>query len=276
MRAAPPRARRAARGGPRGRLLRCDDAHTGASSLTRSRPPQVRRRHPLRRPEGGAWARLAAASAQLRLGRHDFSRQSHRSSPQVGESVAKPQLYYSNNLVGTLVMLDAMTRHNCKTARFRRHTAQLSPHTQHPPSQLVFSSSATVYGDPASVPITESFALSATNPYGRTKLFIEDILRDVHVADKAWTIVLLRYFNPVGAHPSGRLGEDPAGIPNNRARRVADADQQHVSSCVAPDAERGPLNSPHARPPLSDALHPAGCGGSAREADHLRQRLPDG
>ena len=84
-------------------------------------------------------------------------------------------------------------------------------------NQIVFSSSATVYGDPASVPITESFPLSATNPYGRTKLFIEEMLRDVYIADSAWTIILLRYFNPVGAHPSGRLGEDPAGIPNNRA-----------------------------------------------------------
>jgi len=81
--------------------------------------------------------------------------------------------------------------------------------------QLVFSSSATVYGDPASVPITESFPLSATNPYGRTKLFIEEMLRDVHVSDPSWTIILLRYFNPVGCHPSGRIGEDPSGIPNN-------------------------------------------------------------
>ena len=79
----------------------------------------------------------------------------------------------------------------------------------------MFSSSATVYGDPASVPITESFPLSATNPYGRTKLMIEDMLRDLHVSDKSWTLVLLRYFNPVGSHPSGRIGEDPAGIPNN-------------------------------------------------------------
>lgn len=95
------------------------------------------------------------------------------------------------------------------------------PHFPFPPpfisNQIVFSSSATVYGDPASVPITESFPLSATNPYGRTKLFIEEMLRDVYIADSAWTIILLRYFNPVGAHPSGRLGEDPAGIPNNRA-----------------------------------------------------------
>jgi UDP-glucose 4-epimerase len=113
----------------------------------------------------------------------------------VGESVAQPQRYYTNNLVNTLVLLDAMTRHGCK--------------------QLVFSSSATVYGDPASVPITEAFPLQATNPYGRTKLFIEEMLRDVHVSDPSWRICLLRYFNPVGSHPSGRIGEDPAGIPNN-------------------------------------------------------------
>jgi UDP-glucose 4-epimerase len=81
--------------------------------------------------------------------------------------------------------------------------------------RLVFSSSATVYGDPASVPIREDFPLSATNPYGRTKLFVEEILRDQHGADGAWGVALLRYFNPVGAHPSGRIGEDPNGIPNN-------------------------------------------------------------
>ena len=113
----------------------------------------------------------------------------------VGESVAKPLLYYNNNLVGTLNLLASMGKHGCK--------------------RLIFSSSATVYGDPASVPITEAFPLKATNPYGRTKLFIEEMLRDLHVSDASWTLILLRYFNPVGAHPSGRLGEDPAGIPNN-------------------------------------------------------------
>jgi UDP-glucose 4-epimerase len=86
---------------------------------------------------------------------------------------------------------------------------------------LVFSSSATVYGDPASVPITEHFPLSATNPYGRSKLFIEEILKDLHVADPTWNLALLRYFNPVGAHPSGRIGEDPSGIPNNLMPFVA-------------------------------------------------------
>lgn len=113
----------------------------------------------------------------------------------VGESVAKPLAYYDNNVCGLLGLVDAMRR-----AEVRR---------------LVFSSSATVYGDPASVPIVEDFPTSATNPYGRTKLMCEQILADVAHADSAWRIALLRYFNPVGAHPSGRLGEDPAGIPNN-------------------------------------------------------------
>ncbi|ANQ86549.1 UDP-glucose 4-epimerase [Azoarcus olearius] len=113
----------------------------------------------------------------------------------VGESVAKPLAYYDNNVCGLLGLVDAMRR-----AEVRR---------------LVFSSSATVYGDPASVPIVEDFPTSATNPYGRTKLMCEQILADVAHADPAWRIALLRYFNPVGAHPSGRLGEDPAGIPNN-------------------------------------------------------------
>ena len=113
----------------------------------------------------------------------------------VGESVEIPLLYYENNITGTLALLQAM-----KDAGLRR---------------LVFSSSATVYGDPASVPIREDFPLSASNPYGRTKLFIEEILRDLQRAEPQWDIVLLRYFNPVGAHLSGLIGEDPAGIPNN-------------------------------------------------------------
>lgn len=113
----------------------------------------------------------------------------------VGESVEKPLLYYQNNIVGTLVLAEVMAAHNVKT--------------------ILFSSSATVYGDPASVPITEEFPLSCTNPYGRTKLMVEEILTDLHNADKAWNVCLLRYFNPVGAHKSGRIGEDPDGIPNN-------------------------------------------------------------
>jgi len=113
----------------------------------------------------------------------------------VGESVEKPLEYWDNNVNGTLVLLAAMRRHGVK--------------------QLVFSSSCTVYGAPASVPIRETFPLSAANPYGATKLTIENILRDVHHADPAWSIAILRYFNPVGADPSGRIGEDPRGIPNN-------------------------------------------------------------
>lgn len=113
----------------------------------------------------------------------------------VGESVAQPLRYYDNNLVGSLALFEVMAEHGVKT--------------------LVFSSSATVYGDPASVPIREDFPLSATNPYGQTKLMIEDMLRDLARADAGWRVALLRYFNPVGAHASGMIGEDPNGIPNN-------------------------------------------------------------
>ncbi|MEH0740901.1 UDP-glucose 4-epimerase GalE [Vibrio cholerae] len=113
----------------------------------------------------------------------------------VGESVEKPLEYYDNNVNGTLVLVDAMREAGVKT--------------------LVFSSSATVYGDPASVPITEDFPTSATNPYGRSKLMVEECLTDFQNANPDWSITLLRYFNPVGSHPSGELGEDPQGIPNN-------------------------------------------------------------
>jgi UDP-glucose 4-epimerase len=113
----------------------------------------------------------------------------------VGESTQIPLDYYDNNIGGTLSLCRVMAGAGVK--------------------RLVFSSSATVYGDPATVPITEDFPLSATNPYGRTKLFIEEILRDLHRADGDWRVALLRYFNPVGAHSSGRIGEDPSGIPNN-------------------------------------------------------------
>jgi len=114
----------------------------------------------------------------------------------VGESVFKPLEYYHNNISGTLVLLDVMRRHNVKN--------------------IVFSSSATVYGDPAFVPITEKCPMSpATNPYGRTKAMLEQILTDMHTSDKDWNVILLRYFNPIGAHESGRIGEDPKGIPNN-------------------------------------------------------------
>lgn len=113
----------------------------------------------------------------------------------VGESVAKPLEYYFNNITGTLILCDVMKKHGVK--------------------DIVFSSSATVYGSPKTVPIKEDFPLSATNPYGRTKLMIEQILRDLYVADKDWNIILLRYFNPIGAHKSGKIGENPKDIPNN-------------------------------------------------------------
>jgi len=113
----------------------------------------------------------------------------------VGESVSNPLKYYHNNIAGTVTLLEVMSEYNVKN--------------------IVFSSSATVYGDPVSVPIDESFALSVTNPYGRTKLMMEEILEDVYAADNEWNIVILRYFNPVGAHKSGLIGEDPNGIPNN-------------------------------------------------------------
>lgn len=119
----------------------------------------------------------------------------------VGESVAQPWRYYHNNVTGTLALLKVMERHGIK--------------------DIVFSSSCTVYGDPQKVPITEDHPLSTTNPYGRTKLIIEDILRDLHKADSGWNAALLRYFNPVGAHPSGRIGEDPNDIPNNLMPYIA-------------------------------------------------------
>jgi UDP-glucose 4-epimerase len=119
----------------------------------------------------------------------------------VGESVKMPLRYYHNNLTGTFNLCDVMAAVGCRN--------------------LVFSSSATVYGDPRSVPIGEDFPLSATNPYGRTKLMIEEVLRDLHAAEPSWNVVLLRYFNPVGAHPSGRIGEDPNGIPNNLVPFIA-------------------------------------------------------
>ncbi len=119
----------------------------------------------------------------------------------VGESVAQPLAYYDNNVVGTVRLLEAMGECGVKT--------------------LVFSSSATVYGDPQRLPLTEDHPLSATNPYGQTKLVIEDMLRALHHSDPSWRIGILRYFNPVGAHKSGQIGEDPQGMPNNLLPFVA-------------------------------------------------------
>lgn len=119
----------------------------------------------------------------------------------VGESVQQPLAYYDNNVVGTVRLLEAMTECGVKT--------------------LVFSSSATVYGDPQRLPLTEDHPLSATNPYGQTKLVIENMLRDLYASDPSWRISLLRYFNPIGAHASGLIGEDPQGTPNNLLPFVA-------------------------------------------------------
>ncbi len=119
----------------------------------------------------------------------------------VGESVSMPLRYYHNNIISTLNLCEIMQKYGVKN--------------------MVFSSSATVYGDPSQVPITEDSPLSATNPYGRSKLMIEDMLRDLYRADDSWNIGILRYFNPVGAYPGGRIGEDPRGIPNNLVPYIA-------------------------------------------------------
>ncbi len=119
----------------------------------------------------------------------------------VGESVSIPIRYYHNNITSTLILCDVMKEHGVK--------------------KIVFSSSATVYGNPHTVPIKEDFPLSTTNPYGSTKLMIENILRDLYISDNEWSIALLRYFNPIGAHKSGLIGEDPNGIPNNLVPYVA-------------------------------------------------------
>ena len=119
----------------------------------------------------------------------------------VEESVRNPLQYYHNNITGTVILCEVMAEHGVK--------------------DIVFSSSATVYGDPASVPIQEDFPLKPVNPYGRTKLMIEEILKDVHISDTSWNVALLRYFNPIGAHASGRIGEDPNDIPNNLMPYIA-------------------------------------------------------
>jgi len=136
------------------------------------------------------------------LGAHDIDAVIHFAGLKaVGESVAQPLEYYDNNVNGAVRLFHAMAQEGVRN--------------------LVFSSSATVYGDPASNPIMEDFPLSATNPYGRSKLMIEEILRDLYVSDDSWNISILRYFNPAGAHPSGRIGEHPSGIPNNLMPYIA-------------------------------------------------------
>lgn len=130
----------------------------------------------------------------------------------VGESVKKPIEYYHNNITGTLILLKLMKKYDCK--------------------KIVFSSSATVYGIPKIVPIKEEFPLSTTNPYGTTKLMIEQILNDLYVSDNKFSIIILRYFNPIGAHESGMIGEDPNGIPNNLMpyiARVASGEYEYLN-----------------------------------------------
>eukprot|EP01135_Chromosphaera_perkinsii_P005024 Nk52_evm1s311 gene=Nk52_evmTU1s311 len=130
----------------------------------------------------------------------------------VGESVAKPLWYYQNNIAGTLNLVEVMSKHGCKN--------------------IVFSSSATVYGDPKYLPLTEDHPLAPTNPYGQTKFMVEQILKDVAVSDPEWNVVLLRYFNPVGAHKSGEIGEDPSGVPANLmpfVAQVAVGRREHVN-----------------------------------------------
>jgi len=133
---------------------------------------------------------------------HDFDAVIHFAALKaVGESVEKPLLYYHNNVSGSLILYEVMQSNGVKN--------------------IVFSSSATVYGDPESVPIKEDFPITTTNPYGSTKLMMETILQDLHQADEEWNVALLRYFNPIGAHPSGLIGEDPGGIPNNLLPYIA-------------------------------------------------------
>ena len=175
-----------------------------ADNFANSKPAALKRIRELApRPFEFKECDLTSANAAERLFcSHDIDAIVHFAGLKaVGESVQKPLEYYRNNLTSTLNLLFSMRTHNV--------------------SRFVFSSSATVYGDPASVPIREDFPLSATNPYGRTKLMIEEILRDAAVADPSLSICLLRYFNPVGAHPSGRIGEDPNGIPNNLMPYIA-------------------------------------------------------
>ena len=143
-----------------------------------------------------------AAAMRSLFSRHQIDAAVHFAAfKAVGESAQKPLAYYRNNLDGLLTLAEAMQQHACK--------------------RLVFSSSATVYGAPERLPIREDAALSTTNPYGATKLMGEDILRDLERADADWKIALLRYFNPVGAHASGLIGEDPRGVPNNLMPYIA-------------------------------------------------------
>ena len=176
----------------------------GVDDFSNSSPEVLNRLHELsgRAPAFERANVCDAAAMDSLFQRHDIAATVHFAAfKAVGESAQKPLDYYANNLGGLLTVCRAMQAHGVR--------------------RLVFSSSATVYGDPATLPITESFPLSATNPYGQTKLISETILRDLGAADAAWQTGCLRYFNPVGAHESGRIGEDPRGTPNNLMPYVA-------------------------------------------------------
>ena len=176
----------------------------GVDDFSNSSPEVLNRLHRLagERPVFERASVRDAAAMEDILGRHAVDAVVHFAAYKaVGESVAKPLAYYANNVGGLVTVCEALQRHG--THRF------------------VFSSSATVYGDPARLPITEDAPLSATNPYGQTKLMGEQILRDLGASDPAWQTACLRYFNPVGAHDSGQIGEDPRGTPNNLMPYVA-------------------------------------------------------
>ncbi len=179
-------------------LLKAGHDVVVVDNFSNSKPAALRRTEELAgRPFGFHRVDLLDAAALDQVFRqHRFDAVIHFAAfKAVGESVAQPLKYYHNNVTGTLILCQTMQAHGVKT--------------------MVFSSSATVYGDPAKVPITEDFPLAGVNPYGQTKLMMEQVLRDLYRSDPTWHISLLRYFNPVGAHESGRIGEDPNGIPSN-------------------------------------------------------------
>lgn len=185
-------------------LMRCGHDVIVADNFSNSRPSVLKRlREIVGRPLAFAEVDMRDRAGLEKIFAHyDIDAVMHFAGLKaVGESVAQPLRYYENNITGSLVLFQTMAKFGVQT--------------------LVFSSSATVYGDPASVPIREDFPLGATNPYGRSKLMIEEILRDLAVAEPTLRIALLRYFNPVGAHESGLIGEDPNGIPNNLVPYIA-------------------------------------------------------
>lgn len=179
-------------------LLQAGHGVVVLDNLCNSKPESLRRVERITgaRPELVRGDIRDRALLRALFGRRQFDAVIHFAGLKaVGESVEQPLRYYDNNVGGTVALAEVMAETGVK--------------------RLVFSSSATVYGDPVSVPVREDFPVSATNPYGRSKLMVEEILRDLAIADPSWQIALLRYFNPVGAHASGLIGEDPSGIPNN-------------------------------------------------------------